>query len=428
MSSGSAKPDDVEIRQAPPHQRSRNLVRTAIFAAVLYLFLETLSYGGLWTLRKLRNIQYSPNRTSLNAEQRRILTEYLAGRASYYVLDPVLGWVMEPPNTNAAGIRDDREYAQVPAPGIARFSAFGDSYTYSDEVGIPDSWAKQMAATDPSLEVLNYGTPASAPDQAYLRYLKVGTDYHPAGVFIGYMSENLERDVNVYRPFYSSYFQNFVLTKPRFRLDHGQLVLAPNPLPTAQDYQRFLQHDKETLREIGRYDYFYQNNYDYGRFDFSPSVRLAKEFWRELDQRLLNPIFKLDGMYDPRSEAFQVTAKVLDAFYRKALEDGALPVMLVFPNNDDQERRRTAKPRRYQPLVDDLRSKGYRVLDMQDALTAYSSGDIHNKMFTELGRHYSALGNGVMAKYIVSRLKEWDLMDAGKLSQAAQVERARLGN
>src|ERR1035441_7372993 len=232
-----------------PHRFGR-WVRSAAFATILYLFLETLSYGGLWVLRKFRNIQYSPNRTTLNTEQRRILTDYLAGRLSYYELDPTLGWVMAPPNANAAGIRDDREYSALPASGIARFSAFGDSYTYSDEVGIHDSWAKQIAATDPALEILNYGLPASAPDQAYLRYLKVGTDYHPAGVFIGYMSENLERDVNVYRPFYSSYYQNFVFTKPRFRMDPGQLVLVPNPLPTRQDYRRFLQHDREVLREI----------------------------------------------------------------------------------------------------------------------------------------------------------------------------------
>jgi hypothetical protein len=406
--------------------RARRWSRTAAFAIVLYLFLESLSYGGLWVLRKFRNLQYSPNRTSLNAEQRRILTDYLGGRTSYYQLDPTLGWVMAPPNANAAGIRDDREYSALPAPGVARFSSFGDSYTYSDEVAIADSWAKQIAKTEPSLEVLNYGLPASAPDQAYLRYLKVGADYHPAGVFIGYMSENLERDVNVYRPFYSSYFQNFVFTKPRFRMVGGHLVLAPNPLPTTDDYRRLLRHERETLREIGRYDYFYQHNYDYGRFDFSPSVRLAKEFWRELDRDLLNPIFQLDGMYQPKSEAFQVTANIMDAFYRKALENGALPVILVFPNNDDQERRRQSKPRRYQPLLDYFRNKGYRFLDMQEALAPYSADDIRYHLFTEFGRHYTPAGNTVMANYIVSSLRGWDLMDAAKLRRAGQVERERL--
>jgi hypothetical protein len=181
------------------------------------------------------------------------------------------------------------------------------------------------------------------------------------------------------------------------------------------------------LPKIGQYDYFYQHNYDYSRFDFSPSVRLGKEFWREIDQRLLDPIFKLDGTYDPKSEAFQVTAGIMDAFYRKALENGALPIILVFPNNDDQERRRASKSCRYQPLLDYFRSKGYRFLDMQEALTPYPPVYVRRNLFTEFGRHYSALGNNVLAKYIVSRLHGWDLTDPAKLTRAAQVERARLG-
>jgi len=100
----------------------------------------------------------------------------------------------------------------------------------------------------------------------------------------------------------------------------------------------------------------------------------------------------------------------------------------VFPNNDDQERRRSSKPRRYQPLLDTFRNKGYRFLDMQDALTPYPADYVRHNLFTEFGRHYNAAGNTVMAKYIISRLRGWDLLDPLKLSQAAQLERTRIGD
>ena len=39
--------------------------------------------------------------------------------------------------------------------------------------------------------------------KSFLRYLKVGTTYNPDIVFIGYMSENIARNVNIFRPFYT---------------------------------------------------------------------------------------------------------------------------------------------------------------------------------------------------------------------------------
>ena len=70
----------------------------------------------------------------------------------------------------------------------------------------------------PQVELLNYGVPAYGLDQAYLRYLKVGAQYHPNIVFIGYMTENFERDVNVFRPFYGNGYPDWIFSKPRFRL------------------------------------------------------------------------------------------------------------------------------------------------------------------------------------------------------------------
>jgi hypothetical protein len=41
--------------------------------------------------------------------------------------------------------------------------------------------------------------------------------------------------------------------------------------------------------------------------------------------------------------------------------------------------------------------------------------------------HFSQAANGIAAGYILDRLRQEDLTDAGKLSQAARAERARVG-
>ncbi len=60
-------------------------------------------------------------------------------------------------------------------------------------------------------------------------------------------------------------------------------------------------------------------------------MRFFKVFISKMKKRFLYP-----GMYDEDSEAYEITLKIFDAFYHKALTDGALPVIVVFPDGSDQ--------------------------------------------------------------------------------------------
>jgi hypothetical protein len=403
--------------------------RTVLFASlfILYLFVEGLSFLCLILLAKVRHIKYDPNPSSLSESQKTALSNFLKrGKGERVGVDSTLGWVIAPSEANSAGMRDNQEYETVPRPGIVRISAFGDSFTYGADVPLADCWEKQMTAMSPSIEVLNYGVGGYGFDQAYLRYLQVGTDYHPNIVFIGFMSENIARDVNVFRGFYTNMYRDTIFTKPRFQVRDGQLVLLKNPLATMEDYKNFLDNDTEVLAELGKNDYHYRMNYNHGRFDFSPSVRLGKMFWAELNKNLFHPIFKLDGLYDVNSEAYQVTVRIFDAFYRKVLENGAVPVILVFPDLNDQFRSREGKIRRYTALLEYFRSKGYRFIDTLDALKPYESRYRIDQLSVMKWGHYTPLGNGIIAKYILTELKEWDFADPSKLHQVAQEERRRL--
>ena len=394
------------------------------YLLVIYLVLEGLCLGCLWLLARTRNIRYDPRPTVLSADQKSILTEFLK-RLSPTAIDATLGWVNPPSHTNSAGIRDDREYATMPPPGTIRISAFGDSFTYGGDVSLGENWTKQITAIDPSIEVLNYGVGGYGLDQAYLRYLKVGTDYHPNIIFIGYMSQSVDRQVNVLPAFYTNMFHNLVFTKPRFRLEGDRLALLSNPLSTFSDYENFLRNDTVVLPELGRNDYWYQINYSRGKLDFLPSVRLGKVFWGQVNQRVINPIFTLDGQYNTKSEAYLITAKILDGFYQKVLDNGALPIILVFPDRNDQTRSRQGEIRRYAALLEHFRSKGYRYIDVLDALEPYNSRYSVAQLTVAWG-HYSPIGNTIIANYILTQLKAWDLVDPSKVNQAVQQERQRL--
>lgn len=389
-----------------------------LFLLVLWGALELTFLAGLWSLRKVRRVGFAPRIERLTADQRQHLEDFLArGEGRSVDHDAELGWIPKL-ERNAAGMRDDREYTPEPAPGVLRIAAFGDSFTYAEDVALEESWGKQLAALDPQLEVLNYGSGAYGFDQAYLRYLRRGREYAPHVVFLGYMSENLARNVNVYRPFYHRAYSGAIFTKPRFVLREGELVLLENPLATPEDYERLLADDEAVLRRLGEHDYHYQKGYAAGPFDLLPSIRFAKVFRWTVETTLLDPIFRWDGAYEPGSEAFRVTLRLFERFHEKVVEDGASPVVLIFPDGMGQRRSRRGEPRRYAPLLDELHARGYRVIELLDALDAVADRHSVEELTVAWG-HFSPLANRLTAEHVYAKLVDWELAPAtGGLSRS----------
>ena len=169
------------------------------------------------------------------------------------------------------------------------------------EVNNTATWEYQLEERDARFEVLNFGVGAYGLDQAYLRYLLDGVRFHSDIVVIGFMSENINRNLNVFRPFYSSMYATNIYTKPRFSLENGNLLLLKNPLTTVDGYMRLVTNDEVVLREIGSKDYFYQAGYLDGPLDKLPSVRLLKVATRSVKERL-NPVVTTKGTYAVWSE------------------------------------------------------------------------------------------------------------------------------
>jgi hypothetical protein len=394
--------------------------------ALIYLLIEGICALGLLVLHRQYRAGYRPRMTVLSAKQRTALRTFLDGpRGAGLRQDPALGWVPGS-EVNAAGMRDGREYERVPAPGVLRIATFGDSFTYGTEVALGETWEKQLERIAPATQVLNYGVPAYGLDQAYLRYLKVGADYRPHVVLIGYMSENIARNVNVFRPFYTRARRDVLFTKPRFRVVDGELVLVDNPIRTAADYEQFLHHDREVLARLGKDDYHYRIGYDAGALDILPTVRFAKVFRATLHRRVFRPIIGAGGLYGVDSEAYQVTARIFDAFHRAVVERGAVPIIVVFPDPLDQARSRRKRRPRYTPLLDDLRRRGYECIDTLGAFAPHESR-YPIKELTRTWGHYSPLGNRLVAEYIAVQLEARGLTDPSRARAAVARARERSG-
>jgi hypothetical protein len=393
------------------------------FAIILYGAVELLASVGLVALDKLFDVTFSPRIDRLSDKQRRLIAGFIErGKGAQVDHDPVLGWV-DLREANSAGMRDMLDYARHPPPGRIRVAAFGDSFTYGAGVDLADSWGRQLTAIDPTLEVLNYGVGGYGLDQAYLRYLGVGASFRPHVVLIGYMSENISRHVNVFRPLYSDLYSGNIFTKPRFLVRDKTLVLLPNPLPTVASYRDFLTNDRSMLRRLCRVDHHCNTGYDSTVFDFMPSVRVLRLFGHQIMRRMRGDEIFVHGVYNPASEAYRVTASILENFHCAVLKDDALPIIVIFADLIDQRRSRRGEPRRYAVLLEHLRGRGYRVIDLLEALQRQEASHEIADLVVAWG-HYSPLGSRIVAEYLVERLHNEDLTTATGVAKALEAEQA----
>jgi len=186
--------------------------RRAIYVCLLILSLclcgEILASAALRLLDAYRGYTAETGVPVLSPERIEELKKLLSHGAHNTVMtafDPFLGWRLRPnfhtgiQRTNGAGMVALREYKAGPPEGVVRIAAFGESFT---QCVVPNAatWEQVIEDSCRGVEVLNFGVAAYGPDQAYLRYLCEGRRYHPDIVLIGYMTENIWRVVNVFRP------------------------------------------------------------------------------------------------------------------------------------------------------------------------------------------------------------------------------------
>ncbi len=390
-----------------------------ILGVCLYAFFEVACGFSLFLQQKISGSKYAPLKTSLSEKHKQLLTRIINNDTNYLTYDATLGWTIKKNGTsplaqaNSQGLRGNREYSLAVPPGVTRISSFGDSYTHGDGVSNEETWQENLQDLTPNLEVLNFGIPGFGLDQAFLRYQKEGVKYDSQIVLIGFMSENIFRHVNVFRPFYMPGTSD-VFTKPRFMTRAEQLVLLNNPLSEVSHYKELLARPEDVLPQVGRHDYFYQSHYKEGVFDVLPSVRLIKMLLYPMIRKytFANIItgstmyMSANGYYNGESEAFQVTVNIFDAFYADVVNNNSRPIILIFPNTWDIARYRARGTETYAPLLTYFEAKHYRYLDLMKAFEQYGKAFEVKEL---CDGHYTPLGNKIIATYLAEYLKNLDL-------------------
>ena len=396
------------------HTVRRKTLFTVLTILLLYLFFEVLSLAALAALGRFLNIRYTPIAAHyLSRTHKEGIRVILENRSPHLTYSNLLGWTLKPNGAtavaeiNSQGVRSNHEFAMSPANGTIRIAAFGDSFTYAEGVKNKNTWEEQLTQIDPSIETMNFGVPGYGLDQAFLRYKSEGGSFHPHIVLLGYFVENILRHINVFRPFYSTE-TGTPLTKPRFVLRGDELVLVNNPLTPLSAYQKLLSDPETVLPRLGEYDYHYQTKYRADDFDFIPSVRLFKMASYNIRKHVSpDPVF-IGRRYNPKSEAFLVTAKLFDAFYAAALKNGSLPVIVIFPKESNVRDVQTRRFKLHAPLMDYFEKRGYRVIDLTDGFARYAE---KGKPVEDLyDGHFSEEGNRVAAEAVYQYLRKNGLL------------------
>jgi hypothetical protein len=240
-------------------------------------------------------------------------------------LDSELGWITP----------FDTPYGERPRPvnySNPLMSTFGDSYTFGSEVTEHQTFQSKLAEILQA-DVFNFGVGAYGTDQALLRFRRDFPKLRTPIVSIGLITENINRIVNRYRPFYIA-GTRCPLTKPRFILDQKELLLIPNPLRTASDYYRLT--DINYVWSLGENDYWFNRlNQPKLRFPYS-GIFLNRYFWQEfwygqMGERPNDVNARpWENLWNDK-EARSLMTAILKAFVLEAKAQGSTPVILLSP-------------------------------------------------------------------------------------------------
>ncbi len=381
-----------------------------LLVAILLGSVELLSWPAVLYLKNVKKRTYAPLvDRGISQKHRQTVMKLINGEFEYSRFDPDLGWAIKANGrknfyrANSQKMRSDREYSKEPGEGVLRIAAFGDSFTHGDEVANSETWAAQMEAASPQLDVMNFGVPGYGLDQAYLRYLKEGVHFSPDIVFIGLTLPMVVRSVSVYNPFQINKSSG-QLAKPRFIIKNDQLKLIANPFQTLKDYEKLLngEHDFEKTQ---KYDLYYRRLYSKSFWDVFASVRLFKMLRQEAVEASIISRKLVLGELNSDTEAFKVTTRICKQFYQDVLDRGAVPIVVILPDGINILSKLKYQEEQMISLISYLEENGLDYIHVMDVFNdAGIVGMEGLKEYFMPNKHYSAKGNKLCAKKILEYL------------------------
>ena len=319
------------------------------------------------------------------------------------VYEPLTGWQYRPNATrqkgdftiNGIGIRSHQEFTQDPLPDTIRIALFGDSFTATEDVTDDEAWSallvSELQEAGIRAEVLNFGVGGYGMDQAFLRWQHLGSTYQPDIVLFGFQPENLNRNVNLFRPIYLSY-TSLPLSKPRFVLNNGELKLLNSPAIPPDEltdvYTSFHTHP------LSAHEYYYQSRF------------VASQWWAESKFMAFLYAVLVEEQpgsvgVGPNSDRGILGQAIVDAFATDVQEHGAEFFVLHIPRRDDMQRLFDDKSLNYQFLLDHF-NEAYHYIPLEDHLDP----KFEDEAYWSSAWHYGVELNQLVAEVVADSIQD----------------------
>jgi lysophospholipase L1-like esterase len=295
--------------------------------------------------------------------------------------DETLGWVNLPNahlpdaygpgvgvQTNAQRFRNRHDFTRAVPAGKMRIVCSGDSFTFGYGVDNDQTWCQRLAALDPRLETVNMGLGGYGVDQAYLWYMRDGTDLdHDLQLFVF-----LTDDFNRMR------FDRFMgYGKPLLSVRDDSLVITNYPVPRTSWFTRRRALHGETLTRLN-------------------VVRLSRKLLRLDDHARAAERAARD-----RQRLREIVARIF-ADLRRANDARQSRLVLVYlPGEWDYKSDPTTDEWRQFVLTEAARQK-LRFLDLVDEIRRVPPTEIEGLYAPN--HHFTVAGNQWAAKVIHGRL------------------------
>ena len=322
------------------------------------------------------------------------------------VPDTSLGWVSNSNygkddnlyKYNKDGIRINDINRIFNKKDVLRIAIFGDSYIHGDEVNFENTIGKYLEEifnkNNINVEVLNFAVSGYGMDQALLRYQAVNYKYKPDIILLGVQFENVKRNVNILRPFYS-HITEIPYSKPRFIMNKEELKLIPNPI-------------KDISKTVGIIENFekwsfskYENFYDVA--DYNSAYLYKSQIFTVLSS-LISTLNSEFNFYSSNSKSYLLTKSIFKEFIEDCKLNNQIFIPVHLPTiNDLQFPQRSffnllySQDFIYQDLFTELKSMKHFV-ETFNKLNNWSSEESLDKLFMK--RHYSPIANRIIAEQI----------------------------
>lgn len=375
----------------------------AVIEAILFF---GVNYKAEWLkAKRLVYIDYDENVGRITDAD---LKHFREQRFSIY--DKGLGWVLKPDSAgkdrNTAGnewtFSIDHRSARVNPVNVGeeKISTYGDSFTFCHEVNDDQTWQYFLSKLT-GTNVANFGVPGYGPDQALLRLKHNrawGLDNAKVVIF-STIGENLNRIMNLYRPFDSYESLNILGFKPMFAYWNGKWVLIQNPLRELNT----LEDIKDAYERAKEDDYWYQVNLKRPKIGF-PYLFLACKMTYYLFSERLGDTYRLYG----NPEALSKMEFIFDQFIKLSKEYAFYPIILLIPQPRDTRAFPKDGTYRYSDFAKTLKNRysnpGAGVINIMDRNFDVDRFHVSNR------GHTSEYGNEVIAKILYSYITEHGLL------------------